>query len=817
MPVITVSESEKIALQDYVDNITAYTAPEYARHFPNGHLPSTASISRIEKNTQGQLTRYVRLGQETPEDHPIPAIPLTHLHPQDNEILFSHACTVGETQEDLYFHRNMYDFPSERPTTMGPRSYEIYKQDITQYNALIERVRIINSQFSKQEIEDMQEYDANLLKLEEHYIKYPHRKLEPLNKTLVDLDNYLTALDRRDAARDELSLQTLQNDAEYQERDQACHQTYFFGADEQILTPDYYPSLQADIENAEPRISEKAVDITRCLTLKKELAQEIENQLPTQLENNESYKTIRDELVQHFEKYNDVYTGYFGPISPVTDPIAHSNQKQEGIQVLLSELDDCEELLNEQEEMISSNLTPEQLDEDEDYIELKDTLAAYNIKYFSSNDLNTPNDRDKIEKQREKISIHRNNLEYFAKLLEKQNELSWTQTSKEMKTLKEITSELSQQYAYLLPYTYLDLMSDWTSNANHIQTAILEEEFLLDQSQDNYETSKREARHFLNIETKTRAYESQKSETQLKDEIKHCEDLKQFNLSTAPSEIKTEKKRPTKYATKHHYLFHREVKVSAAETQFKHDVKFAVDKSGVPFVINRKAAHKHEYLGTLARIRQNQEFGFFRLSRKGVMKKIEFQRYGGDSLTDYFAAMKVPSSSKNRIARALLALYVDQIFLKNMVHTDLSMSNVCIEIQNGKEIVLSLIDFHESFYNTPEERATKAHQGSGSKGFLAPELFQNSTDHARQSDTEMSELIKMLKPEESRIFSPETDIYAIGCMLIDHIKLPEKSPYYEFAKKMMALDPQQRPTGEMIQAFLDETHTAAPKPSATPR
>lgn len=806
MPTITISDGEKTALQDYVENITAYIAPGYEINFPDHRLPSTASISRVERNAQGQPIRYVRFGQETPADGPLLIIPLTHLHPED-ELSRSHACTVGETQNDLYFHRNVYDFPSERPANMSSKRYAQYQQKIAEFDDLEKRVRAIENQLSAEQIKEMQQYANMRQKLDQHYKRYPQRDLAIYKKTVRDLGDYLTALNERDEARSKLPLEQLEGER-YSELERKCHETYFFNADESTLVPDYYPSLMTELEHVQSQIAQYP-DFGHHSLLLKERKRIGENKSLTELKNDADYKAIENELLAHYQKYTDHYEMYFGPIDPIIDPLAQIEKQQIAVQKILSELSEYNKLLDEQDRLKSDDQSAERLEE------IEATLAEYDNKYFHKLNEN-PDYQKRLAIKQNQISTHQHNLTYFLRLLEKQNELLLAKSPERIKAedsgLEETLNLLSRQYAGLLDdghLTYLDLMSDemQAEIQEEIQNwqALKEEESLLEDSINNYLRIKEEALIYLDIENQVKEYESHKSATQLTNEIAHCEDFKIFYGNTNVSGAGVEKKRPTEYATNYHYIFEKTFK-RGVNTILNHNVKLAVDKSGELFVINRKESNQQEHLGTLPKIRRAKEFGFFRQSRKGVMKKIEFQHYAGDDLETFFATYKTSDATKNKIAHALLHLYMSQVSSKNIVHTDFSMLNVCIKISEDRKIKLSLIDWHEAFYDTPENRLTTDHERKGSKGFLAPEFFNNAADHTKQLDTPMTELIKMLKPIENRHFSPATDIYAIGCMLIDHIKLSNDSPYYAFAKKMVSLKPEDRPTSEQIQEFLNDPH-----------
>jgi hypothetical protein len=70
----------------------------------------------------------------------------------------------------------------------------------------------------------------------------------------------------------------------------------------------------------------------------------------------------------------------------------------------------------------------------------------------------------------------------------------------------------------------------------------------------------------------------------------------------------------------------------------------------------------------------------------------------------------------------------------------------------------------------------------------------------------------MLHPEYSKLFSVETDIYALSCVLLFDLNLQKDSSFYHLAKAMHDTDPKQRPSVDNIKQSLNH-HALEPTSS----
>lgn len=129
------------------------------------------------------------------------------------------------------------------------------------------------------------------------------------------------------------------------------------------------------------------------------------------------------------------------------------------------------------------------------------------------------------------------------------------------------------------------------------------------------------------------------------------------------------------------------------------------------------------------------------------------------------------------------------------MHTDINPSNICIKrSENG--FIVTYIDFDESFYSTDPQKS-----GRGTVGYYAPEFFLNPEMCAKQFEIRTQSealLVSMLKPNFQEFFSQASDIYALGCVLLNDLKLTENSVYYSFVQRMCAPVPDDRPKAEEI-------------------
>lgn len=231
----------------------------------------------------------------------------------------------------------------------------------------------------------------------------------------------------------------------------------------------------------------------------------------------------------------------------------------------------------------------------------------------------------------------------------------------------------------------------------------------------------------------------------------------------------------------------------------KRVVKLAVDLEGRDYVLKSTSTIDEQLVSFEQPIsEQPNYFRFFRTSEADGLtsrKIIEFMPYMGDTLLDFLDNNQLSELQADQIAFCMLESYVQQIALKNIVHTDINPTNICIQLIES-EIQINYIDFNESFV-----MGNNILKGRGTAGYYAPEFFTERLNRESQlmiKDTGDRNLIAALDPNYKSIFSPSTDIYALGTCLLEDLHLGTTSPFYGLAMRMRHDDPNHRPNMDEI-------------------
>jgi len=195
-----------------------------------------------------------------------------------------------------------------------------------------------------------------------------------------------------------------------------------------------------------------------------------------------------------------------------------------------------------------------------------------------------------------------------------------------------------------------------------------------------------------------------------------------------------------------------------------------------------------------------------------VIKRIDVLLYQGESLASFLNKNEdLDTLEKSHIAEALLEQYIHQIYKKSIIHTDINANNICIrqKHKNTDDFIVTFIDFEQAFLITD---SIDCKHGLGTPGYLAPELFKTIHDYNNQTAYIDNQVRDMLHPEYSKLFSVETDIYALSCVLLFDLNLQKDSSFYHLAKAMHDTDPKQRPSVDNIKQSLNH-HALEPTSS----
>lgn len=205
----------------------------------------------------------------------------------------------------------------------------------------------------------------------------------------------------------------------------------------------------------------------------------------------------------------------------------------------------------------------------------------------------------------------------------------------------------------------------------------------------------------------------------------------------------------------------------------------------------------------------------------------------------------LPKEMIEKIIEKIIQLVIN-MHDKSIVHTDLKLENICIEIDSEDEPNLNLIDFDDAIMPEFNDRMSTVLPGTFT--FYAPEIFkylpesirhfssfmafqelaffiiqktatlshEMNIQHASSEkcdicifpDNKTGETIHnlhQLSPAKfmeifidenyHEIFGIETDLFALGCiinLLLNHLSTPEQSPYHETMKDLLSYDPYMR-------------------------
>ena len=111
------------------------------------------------------------------------------------------------------------------------------------------------------------------------------------------------------------------------------------------------------------------------------------------------------------------------------------------------------------------------------------------------------------------------------------------------------------------------------------------------------------------------------------------------------------------------------------------------------------------------------------------------------------------------------------------------------------------IDWDEAFsIGTPDTI------GTGTPGYMAPEFFKTPEDFERQLDNRgvgTTTYRNTLKSDYKNLFSEPSDIYALGVVLLDDLRLEHSSSLYFLVHEMCQSEPNMRPSGARINEALE--------------
>ena len=190
------------------------------------------------------------------------------------------------------------------------------------------------------------------------------------------------------------------------------------------------------------------------------------------------------------------------------------------------------------------------------------------------------------------------------------------------------------------------------------------------------------------------------------------------------------------------------------------------------------------------------------------------QRHVGIEMRDYFSnpgltAVIADPQTKYKFGLQS-ALAIKALHDRNTLHLDIKPANFLVNIE-GTTAMVTAIDF--GFSIRLKEGQTKV-QGTVTKGtplYVAPEIVYFERDvNGRVVVNPQTGWPHRLS--EQRIYSKAADVFSLGIMFRDDLKLGElSSEFAAFIKRMTAHNPEDRPTMDEVVVFM-QTHNPEMRP-----
>lgn len=211
-------------------------------------------------------------------------------------------------------------------------------------------------------------------------------------------------------------------------------------------------------------------------------------------------------------------------------------------------------------------------------------------------------------------------------------------------------------------------------------------------------------------------------------------------------------------------------------------VKTATDLKGERYCLISKTSNEPTLLSINTKVRN--KIGFYSsnpvISRMDqdnkLYKTIDIVPYKGKTLWNYIDDTEI---DKSLLAEKLIQAYLEQIADNDLVHTDINPNNICID----ENAIITYIDFENAFVF-----GAQISSGLGTPGYLAYEFFKKPEDCDRQLEIRgqgQRAFLDVLKPNYRELFSPATDIFALGKVLIQDLELKPTDRYYALAMQML--------------------------------
>lgn len=184
---------------------------------------------------------------------------------------------------------------------------------------------------------------------------------------------------------------------------------------------------------------------------------------------------------------------------------------------------------------------------------------------------------------------------------------------------------------------------------------------------------------------------------------------------------------------------------------------------------------------------------FKKIKREGIpteTKKISITKDVGIDLFEYLKAKEhLTNEFREKLAIAIIKAYVNQLSNAEIVHTDIKPGNICVKETYSIDdpFIITFIDLEESFQpDSPEKR------GHGTIAYLALEFFKSREAFSRRLLKESQDDDSILVDDYHSYFSTASDLFSLGQILVNHLRLAKTSTFYVLGEQLMHDDVNER-------------------------
>lgn len=233
-------------------------------------------------------------------------------------------------------------------------------------------------------------------------------------------------------------------------------------------------------------------------------------------------------------------------------------------------------------------------------------------------------------------------------------------------------------------------------------------------------------------------------------------------------------------------------------------VKSAINIQGQRYCLHSKSVVLGKFFPDYEQFREvRKHVGYFLSetvafrNNETYYKSIDIEPYHGQTLE---TLLNDPTVDKTVLPKQLMLAYLEQIADKNIVHTDINPNNICVNEAGA----ITFIDFENAFIIDKHQS-----KGLGTPGYMAFEFFKRPEDCLQQMDIRRrgeADWLAALHSNFRSLFTPASDIFALGQVLLNDLQLPHDHEYHALATQMICETIENRPSGEKLRDALNNLH-----------